>query len=288
MTRAQPQGVLAVALAACAWGTWPLYVRAGHQSGPVVGFLTMAVMAAPGLLLLGRLRTNDRGALVALGLVGLADAANVALYFSALSRGAVVVAVFTHYLAPVLVALTAPLVLQERPSRRARWALPVLLGGLVLVLPTADPGGDALAAGLLGAGSALFYAVVVLGSRRAAAAFDPLTVTSVHAIVSAAGLLFVFGREALPTAMDGGVGLLLVGALVNGLLGALAFNFGLPRIGAQLTGVLTYLEPVVAAILGVVVLGEPASLRAAAGVVLMLGAGAWTALEPSGRGRLAG
>lgn len=103
--------------------------------------------------------------------------------------------------------------------------------------------------------------------------------TSFHAVVSAALLLIVFRERALPTQLDGGVALLLVGATINGLVGAFLFNFGLPRIGAQLTGVLTYLEPVVAALLGVLVLHEAATVSSAVGLLVMIGAGAWVAVE---------
>ena len=56
----------------------------------------------------------DRGAVIALVIVGIADAGNMLLYFLALDRGPIVVAVLSHYLAPTLVALAAPLVLAER------------------------------------------------------------------------------------------------------------------------------------------------------------------------------
>lgn len=277
--RERQRGLLAVTAAACSWGTWPLFVRAGGQSGLVVAFLTMAVMAVPSVLFLRRFRLDDRGAVLALLVVGVADAANVALYFSALESGPVVVAVLTHYLAPLLVALFAPLLLRELRSRRALLATPVMLVGLWLVLPSGPGAGAATTTALLGAGSAVFYAALVLASRRAAVAFPPLAVTSLHAAVSAALLLVVFHARALPSQLDGGVAVLLVGASVNGLLGAFLFNYGLPRIGAQRTGVLTYLEPLVAALVGVVALGEAASVAMAAGLALMLGAGAWVATE---------
>lgn len=277
-TSSRTTGLAVVVAAASCWGTWPLFVRHGGQSGLVVGFLTMAVMALPSLALMRRFHTRDRGALLALVVIGVSDAANVALYFSALEAGPVVVAVLTHYLAPLLVALTAPLILGERRSRRALIALPLMLMGLFLVLPS-GAAGSAWKAGALGTASAIFYAALVVASRRAATSFPPLAVTSFHAVISALLLLIVFRERVVPTRLDHGLGLLLAGATVNGLLGAFLFNFGLPRIGAQLTGVLTYLEPLVAATIGVVLLGEPATLSTALGLLVVLGAGAWTALE---------
>ncbi|MBL8919089.1 MAG: EamA family transporter [Myxococcaceae bacterium] len=276
--RSRTVGLAVVAAAATCWGTWPLFVRHGGQSGLVVGFLTMAVMALPSLVLARAFHLRDRGALVALVVIGVSDAANVALYFSALEAGPVVVAVLTHYLAPLLVALTAPLLLKEPRSRRALAALPLMLLGLFLVLPS-GASGSAWQAGLFGGGSAVFYAALVLASRRAAVSFPPLAVTSFHAVVSALLLLVVFRERVVPTRFDAGLGLLLAGATVNGLLGAFLFNFGLPRIGAQLTGVLTYLEPLVAAVIGILLLGEPATGSTVLGLGLVLGAGTWTALE---------
>ena len=55
----------------------------------------------------------------ALALHGLFDAANAALFFGAVQRGPVAVAVLTHYLAPLLIALAAPWLLRERRSTRA-------------------------------------------------------------------------------------------------------------------------------------------------------------------------
>lgn len=273
------QGIAFIALAATLWGTWPLYTHGSGASGLVIGFLTMAVMALPAPFVLRKRDFADRGAVVALALVGLADAGNVVLYFSALAKGPVVVAVLTHYLTPTLVALTAPLLIREPRSRRALVASPLVLVGLGLVLgPSA--GGGAGTTALLGAGSAVFYAVVVLGSRRAGRAFGPLAVTSLHSVVSALALLAVYRREALPLTVDSALAVVLVAALVNGLLAATLFNVSLGLVGAQVVGVLTYLEPLTAALLGVGLLGEPFSALAALGVAVVLGAGGWAAAEP--------
>lgn len=272
-------GILLIALAASSWGTWPLYTRGTALSGLTIGLLTMAVMSLPAPFVFRRDAFRDRGAVWWLAVVGLADAANVVLYFSALSRGPVVVAVLTHYLAPALVALTAPLLIAEPRSRRSLIATPLVLGGLALVLSSSGPGGADLTTAALGAGSAVFYALVVLGSRRAGRTFSPLAVTSLHAVVSAVALLLVFGWEALPTSTEG-VAPVLFAATVNGLIAAFLFNRALGLIGAQLVGVFTYLEPLVAALLGVFLFHETATPLTVAGVAIIVGVGAWAAAEP--------
>lgn len=264
------------------WGTWPLYARAGGPTGLVVGFLAMAVTALPAPFVLRRADFADRGAVLALFIVGLSDAGNVVLYFSALARGPTVVAVLTHYLAPTLVALAAPLILGEPRARRALLAGPVILVGLAFVLGAATGGGWAQTA-LLGTGSAVFYATNVIFSRRAGRTFSPLATSALHAVVSALVLLLVFREDVLPADLGDGTRLVLFGALVNGLIGAVLFNFSLRAIGAQRVGVITYLEPLTAALLGVLVLGEPFTPWTLLGCALVLAAGSWAASEPPQR-----
>jgi drug/metabolite transporter (DMT)-like permease len=273
-------GIALIAVAATLWGTWPLYTRAGGPTGVSLGFLCMLAMALPAPFVFRRAAFADRGAVLALVLVGLADAANVLLYFLALGKGPVVVAVLSHYLAPTLVALSAPLVLKEPTSRRALLASPIALIGLALVLSPSGASASSLDTALLGGGSAIFYAVVVLGSRRAARSFSPGAVMSLHSVISVCALLLCFGREVIPTQVNAELGIVLFGCLVNGLIAGLLFNLSLERIEAQLVGLFTYLEPLNAAVLGVLVLGEPFGLLSIAGLGLVLLAGAWAATDP--------
>lgn len=276
-------GIALIAVAASLWGTWPLYTRAGGPAGVSLGFLALVVMALPAPFVFRRAAFVDRGAVWALALVGLADAANMVLYFSALERGPIVVAVLSHYLAPTLVALAAPALLGDRGSPRALWASPVVLLGLGLALNqgSAITGWGTTAA--LGAGSAVFYAAVVLGSRRAARTFSPVAVMALHAAISALLLAVVFGREVLPTVADRPLAIVLFGCLVNGLLAAWLFNLSLQRIEAQLVGLFTYLEPLTAAVLGVLVLDDPFGFASAAGLLLVVTAGGWAASAPPQR-----
>ncbi len=276
-------GIALIAVAATLWGTWPLYTRAGGASGVSIGFLALAMMALPAPFVFKRAPFADRGAVLALVLIGLADAANVVLYFSALERGPVVVGVLSHYLAPTLVALGAPWLLKETGSPRALWASPVVLIGLALVLGYGSASEGSLVTAALGGASAIFYAGVVLGSRRATRSFSPIAVMSLHAAISALGLALVFGREVLPSSADGGLAIVLFGCLVNGLFAALLFNLSLQRLEAQLVGLFTYLEPLTAAVIGVVLLGDPFGFASAVGLVLILAAGGWAASAPAQR-----
>ena len=272
-----PQAGL-VALAAFLWGLWPIFLGASGLAGRQSALVVFAVMMLPGPFVFSRAAWRNRRATLALVAVGVLDAGNVIFYFSALERGPVVVAVLTHYLAPVMVALTAPWLLGEPLSRRAVWAAPVILAGLALVV---GPGQaeTALITAALGAASAVCYALLVIFSKRAATAWSPLGVTALRAPVSLGVVLVCFGSSALPTRLDAGLGMMILGALLCGLTAVTIFNVGLRTVPAHLAGVLTYLEPVVVAGVGIAWLNQPLGWLGASGAGLMLAAGVWVARE---------
>ena len=106
---------------------------------------------------------------------------------------------------------------------------------------------------------------------------------SLHSVISALTLALIFGREVLPASADRGLALLLFGCLVNGLVAALLFNLSVQRLEAQLVGLFTYLEPLTAALIGVIALGDPFGPASAAGLILILAAGGWAAGAPPQR-----
>ncbi|HET9452377.1 MAG TPA: DMT family transporter [Aggregicoccus sp.] len=275
---------LMVVTAAVLWGCWSLFLRPSGLSGPQCAFVAMAVMSLPAPLLWRQWARADGRARRALVLLGLADTGNLILYFAAVQRGPVSVAVLTHYLAPLLVALSAPWLLGERRSARALLAAPLTLGGLALVL--GGRGGFSLETALLGGGSALFFAAIILCSKDAARAFTPLAVTALHAPLSALGVLAVYGGEALPGALGPGVALVVLGSGVCGALGNTLFNRGLRHVSTSAAGALIYLEPLAASAVGWAVFGEALGPWGLLGGMLVLGAGAWVAAERPAAPRL--
>src|SRR6185369_9290411 len=112
-TRVAPPAGLAgfamVAIAAAAWGTWSLILRPTHLpatvSCPII-FLVMGLVALPGALRGPRTAWDRR----TLGLVALNagfDALNAVAFFAAIDHTTVAIAVLSHYLAPILIALAA-------------------------------------------------------------------------------------------------------------------------------------------------------------------------------------
>ncbi|ABF90858.1 putative membrane protein [Myxococcus xanthus DK 1622] len=267
-----------VAAGATLWGCWALFFRPAGLAGPQNAFLVLLAMSLPAPFLFRRDALRDRRATLAMLVVALADAANTALFFAAMERGPVSIAVLTHYLAPLLLALLAPWVLGEERSTRALIGGPVTLVGLALLIGRPDGDFSGLTA-LLGAGSACFYAIIVLAAKQAARAYSPMAVTSLHAPISAGVLLLCFGDRVLPPTVDGGTLLVLVGGIVCGLIGNILFHTGLRHVPTAATAALTYLEPLTASLVGWAFFSETLTPVALGGGLLVLVAGAWVAAE---------
>jgi drug/metabolite transporter (DMT)-like permease len=269
-------GSLLVAAAAALWGLWPLWVRYGG-GGAIVAAVALVVAGACGLPLAlreGRVRgRRPPAAWALLALLGVVDAANVWLYFRALAEGAVAPGVLAHYLAPVLVALAAPTLLGEPRAPRTPLALGCALAGtaaLVLSIPDAGGGGAAARhAVVFGATSALFYAAAVLLSKRLAREFGDAELLAYHVLL--AGLLIV---PACPAPAPAKLVAAVAGGLVSTLVAGLLYYAGLRRIPAERAGILAYLEPLVAVLVGWAAFGEAPAPIAAAGGALILAGGA--------------
>ena len=278
--RSDLRGTLAVAAAACGWGTWALFLR-GHGLPPswqsVMILSVMALASLPAALSRrGPRRATSVWAFLLLAAATVAG--NFILYFSALDRGPIAVAVLTHYLAPVVVAACAPFFLREALGRRTPWALFGSLTGLALLVLGGGVTGAALPTAVLGGASALFYGANTLVSKKLLGPLTGAELLSYHCALSAA-LLALLSREPLPP-LRGFLWLPLAGALVIGAGGGALYYAGLRAIPAQRAAVLTYLEPLVAALVGAIAFGERLSAAGLAGAALILASGAWVALAP--------
>ncbi len=274
--RAQGLGTIAVVAAASSWGLWSLSVRPAALPAMTFGFVVFVVMGVvtlPAVLAASPPRWSRR-ALVLLALNGLFDAANVLTFFAAMQETTVAVAVLTHYLAPVLVAVLAPVVDREH----VRGAIPgavVACMGLTLVL---EPwhGHVNVAGAALGAASAVAYAANVFTVKRLVPLIGAARVISYHSFVAAVLMIpFAVGAGVVP----GGRALAWTagGAVVLGALAGVLFVRGLAIIGSSRAAMLAYAEPIVAVLVGALAWDEPVGRLAIVGVVLIVASGAWVA-----------
>ena len=254
-------GYVLVAAAATAWGTWPLILKHAVMPASLQAALMMVVGTAVSfpVMLKDRVRVRARPAhWLGVAWLGVADALNVVLFFAAYQRTSVAVAVLTHYLTPIFVALAAPAVLGERPSARTFGAVFVSFAGLALLLRPWREGlaPSDLVGAALSAGSAVFYASNVLVNKRLARVFSASELMFFHGLVAVPLLWSLVPAGAVAAASATSIAVVLAGSLGPGALGGLTFVWGLRRIAASHASILTLLEPFVAVVLAALFLGQ--------------------------------
>ena len=205
-----------------------------------------------------RLERKDLWAVILIGVAGLA--ANNFLYFEALHLTSVATALLLQYQAPVLVALYTVLV-QRQPLRgRVILALAVALLGCALVVRAYDfgvlrPNLLGVAAGL---GTACTFAFYILASRAALRAMNPWTLlTYAYFSASLFWLAVLPPWKILSYGFDLGIwGAFLAVATIGTVVPFGLFISGLRFLPPTQAGIVSMLEPVVAAVAAYLFLGE--------------------------------
>lgn len=202
-------------------------------------------------------------------------------YFAGVQHtGLAVATVITLGAGPVLIALGARIWLGERLGRGGLLAVAGALTGLVvLVLGGGEgPGAVRLSGVVFSLVSAAGYSAITVHTRwlgRDGAGADPWSTTlSAFAVCAALLLPFALLEGVLPHGGRLGASLLLMGYLAA-VPTAAAYGLyfaGLAVVRAATASVIALIEPVVAAVLAVAVLGERLTAPTLAGSVLLLGA----------------
>ncbi len=268
-------GLGLVAIAAGGWGTWPIILKnapmpAALQSALLMGVLTLASLP---VMLRDRVRVRPTlGQWAGVAWLGVGDALNVVLFFAAYQRTTVAIAVLTHYLTPIFVALAAPLVLQEKARLRTFGAVAVAFAGLVLLLEPwrVGLGRNDVVGAALGAGSAVFYASNVLVNKRLVRSFSGSEMMFFHGLVATPLLFALVPPHEYALVSRSAFVVVLLGALGPGALCGLLFVWGLRRIAASQASALTLLEPFVAVVLAAAIMGEHVGLVSVLGGILVL------------------
>lgn len=267
-------GFVMVALAAASWGTWSLFLRPTGLPPTVSSPIVLAVMglAALPFALRGPRVRWDRGAVALVVANAAFDALNLITFFAAIAHTTVAIAVLSHYVAPILIALAAPRI-DRVPSPGAVPAACVALGGLVIVLePWGTPAHGAALGSALGVMSAVCYAGNLFVVRRLALRIGAVKAMAYHALLAAIVLAPLAAVDAAAiTAPD--LALIAAGGASIGATSGVVFAIGLTRIGSARAAVLTFAEPLVAVLVGALVWDEPLHAVAIGGGALVLGAG---------------
>jgi drug/metabolite transporter (DMT)-like permease len=177
---------------------------------------------------------------------------------------------------PVLVAIIAA-VWHHTVARPVAWAgFVVSLGGVGLIAGVGG-GGAALSGDGLVLVSLLISATFTVGQARLLPGHDPVAVTAVQFLGAALGALaFTVVTEGAPGVPAGPGPVLAVAALAVGgtLLPFTLFAFGQSRVSAEVAGAFLNLEPLVGAIAGVAIFGNPLGpVQVGGGAAIVAGIG---------------
>ncbi len=292
-------GLAQVCAAGLLWGTGGLVVTVLHRSDGL-GAMTISAwrmaLAAVALIVFTAASRRSRAALGTVRshprlsvLVGSGTAAYQGLFFvSVLLVGVSVATVVSLGLAPVLASAWESLAARTRPTRRELAVLAAALVGLVLCATAGPgsraPGGDPGLGLLLAVASGATYAATTVLGHRLAQRVDPVALTTCATATGAVVLLPFLAVAAAthePTHPSGAASWAL---LVYLGVATMALSYGLLYAGLRTTSgsaatVATLVEPVSAALLAALLLGERLSWPALLGGALILAA--VVALRPS-------
>jgi inner membrane transporter RhtA len=245
-----------------------------HRIGPSGAVLLRLVSAAVVLLALWRPRprSQPRGSLFLAAGFGLVLAGMNLSFYGALHHIPLGIAVTIEFTGPLAVAIAG-----SRRPQDVVWVLLALAGILALTRSgTTGLSGVGIALALL---AGMFWGTYIVLNRRLGQTFTGGTGLALAMAVGAV--------VALPLGLsEGGSQLLAPGILARGcavgmLSSAIPYSLeveALRRLDPSVFAVLMSLEPAVAALAGLIVLGQGLGLRAGLGIVLVVAASAGASL----------
>jgi len=270
------------------FGTIGLFVRAIDVSSGELA-LYRAVLAA--VLITSYLKATGqkipfaaiRKELPLLLLSGVAMGFNWILLFEAYQYTTVSVATLSYYFAPVIVTAVCPVLFREKLTGRQILCFVMSTVGLVLITGVGDLDGGSHHIGILfGLGAAVLYATVILlnkfiknvdGIHRTLLQFLSAILVLIPYVAATSGVTL----EKLDGL--GWLCLLVVGLVHTGITYCLYFS-SLKELPGQKAAILSYIDPLVAVVVSVVLLGESLTLWQAVGGGLILGFTLWNEISP--------
>ena len=216
-------------------------------------------------------------------LSGIAMGINWILLFEAYKYTTVSIATLSYYFAPVIVTVVCPILFHEKLTGKQMVCFAMSTLGIVMITGVGDMRGRNDFVGILfGLGAAVFYATVILLNKF---------ITNVEGIhrtffqfLSAILILIPYvmmtsGVTLRKMNTIGWVNLLTVGFIHTGVTYCMYFS-SLKELPGQKAAILSYIDPLVAVIISVTVLGEKMALWQAAGGILILGFTLWNEMTP--------
>ena len=276
-------GPALIILAACFWGSMGIFVRKlstyGFSSIQIVAIrVTLAALVFCVLLLVkdpGGFRISLRDIPLFLGLGFGSILFFTVCYFTAITMMPLSTAAILLYTSPIWIMLMSVLFFREKLTARKLLALVLAFAGCVLV--SGVSGGGMTAAGLLiGLGSGIGYGLYSILGTIALRRYSPYTVTTYTFLFAAVGSWLIcrpgdmISKFAAAEDESALLFLCFLTAVITAVIPFLAYTLGLRTVEASRAGILATVEPMVAALIGVIVFSEPITIQSGAGILLIL------------------
>jgi drug/metabolite transporter (DMT)-like permease len=266
---------LAIGVLGIGWSA--IFVRLSGVSGSTSAFYRMALaqlVFVPWRLVAPRRQTPlERGAVIAAVGAGIAFAADLALFNTAIMRTSAGNATLLGVNAPIFVALGAWMFFGQRPTV-AYWSGFVLsFIGMVAIVGTDVIRHPVLGIGdAMAVGGAICYAVYLLYLQRSRTSIDALTFSAISGVVASITLLVIclaIGAPLHGFSIDSWAALVAL-ALVTQVIGHLCVAYSLGRVPASVASVVLLAQAPITVVLAVPMLHERITVAQVAGGLLVL------------------
>lgn len=209
---------------------------------------------------------------------GVAMGVNWIFLFQAYKYTTVSLATLSYYFAPVIVTVACPFLFKEKLTGKQIICFLMSTAGLVMITGIGKIGSNTDFIGILwGLGAAFFYAVVILLNKfiKGVEGIHRTFLQFLSAIVILIPYVAVTGGVTLGQLHTvGWINLLIVGLLHTGITYCLYFS-ALKELPGQKAAILSYIDPLVAVVISITVLGESMTVWQAVGGLLILGFTLW-------------
>lgn len=214
---------------------------------------------------------------------GVAMGINWIFLFEAYKYTTVSVATLSYYFAPVIVTVVCPILFKEKLTAKQILCFVMSTVGLVMITGIGDVGGGQDGIGIaFGIGAALFYATVILLNKfiKNVEGIHRTFLQFLSAIVILVPYVLLTGGVTLGNLNPSGwANLLVVGLLHTGITYCMYFS-SLKELPGQKAAILSYIDPLVAVLVSVTVLGESMTGQQIVGGILILGFTLWNEIAP--------
>ena len=215
-------------------------------------------------------------------LSGIAMGINWILLFEAYKYTTVSLATLSYYFAPVIVTVVCPLLFHEKLTGKQILCFVMSTAGLILITGIGDIEGKSDFVGILfGLGAAVFYSAVILLNKfiKNVEGIPRTFLQFLSAIVILIPYVILSGGVTLGEMNAvSWINLIIVGLIHTGVTYCMYFS-SLKELPGQKAAILSYIDPLVAVLISVTVLGEKMTFEQVIGGLLILGFTLWNEIS---------